>query len=115
MNEAPLDIKALLTSAEEVFLEETGWLDDCSPEELERTYTDFASRFRTWRARLAESLGPPSVTRERAPDLAEELYFEAFELAAWPKDHGYLVLACGQHDRESPIFVSFGYREPNGA
>ena len=66
MNEAPLDIKALLTSVEEVYLEETGWLDDCSPEELERTYTDFASRFRTWRARLAESLGPPSVTRERA-------------------------------------------------
>lgn len=115
MSEAPLDIEALLRSTEEVFLEETDWVGDCPPEELERTYSDFSSRFRTWLVRISERLGQPPVTRDAAPELAAELYYEAFELAAWPKDGGYLVLACGQHDRETPVFISFGYREADAA
>jgi hypothetical protein len=115
MNEMPLDIEALLSSSEEVFLEETDWVGDCSPEELERKLADFSARFRTWLARFTDRLGPPPATREATPTLAEDLYYEAFELAAWPRGTGYLVLVCGQHDRETPVFISFGYREASAA
>jgi hypothetical protein len=108
-----VDLDALLNSAyaSEVFLEETGWMTGGSPEELEQTYADFSGRFQRWLATLGGKLGPPFATRPSNPDLADDLYLEAFELAAWQYRAGYLVLACGQHDRETPVFVSFGYRE----
>jgi hypothetical protein len=112
-----VDLDALLNFAyaSEVLLEETGWMTDASLDELEQTYADFSDRFQRWLATLDKKLGPPFATRRSNPALAEDLYFEAFELAAWQHRSGYLVLACGQHDRDTPVFVSFGYREASAA
>ncbi len=108
-----MDIETLLNAASgsEVFLEETAWMTGVAPEELERAYSDFSTRFESWLARLRERLGEPHVTRSSDRELADNLYMEAFELAAWRHGSGYRVLACGQHDRDTPVFVSFGYRE----
>ncbi len=108
-----MDIDALLHARDEVFLAETGWFSDASPEEIESAYAEFSAAFAGWLEKLSGRLGPPTVTRSSNPELAEELYCEAFELAAWPKDGGYQILMWGQHDRETPVFISFGYREAN--
>jgi hypothetical protein len=110
-----VDVDSLLASSNEVFLEETEWLRDASPEDLESVYAQFSDHFYRWLATLVQKLGAPGVTRSSHPELASDLYCEAFELAAWPRGAGYLVLACGQHDRETPVFVSFGYREADAA
>ena len=110
-----MDLDAVLESETEVFLEETDWLSEASPEELDRTYADFSSRFKSWLTAVSAKLGPPTATRDSHPELAEELYCEAFELAAWAHGPGYRVLACGQHDRDTPVFVSYSYREAHAA
>jgi hypothetical protein len=108
-----VDIETLLNAASgsEVFLEETEWMEGVSARDLERAYSDYSARFERWLARLREKLGEPQVTRSSHPELADDLYPEAFEFAAWRHGSGYRVLACGQHDRDTPVFVSFGYRE----
>lgn len=106
-----MDFDALLHARDEVFLAETGWFSDASPEEIESAYAEYSAAFGGWLEKLSGRLGVPTFTRGSNPELAEALYCEAFELAAWPKDGGYQILACGQHDRETPVFISFGYRE----
>lgn len=111
-----MDLDALLSNATaEVFLEETDWLTEKSPQEREAIYAEFGAHFQRWLAALASKLGQPTLTRETEPDVAADLYFEAIDLAAWAKGQGFLVLAFGQHDQETPVFVSLGYREVNAA
>ncbi|MBC5783797.1 hypothetical protein H8N03_12645 [Ramlibacter sp. USB13] len=108
-----MDVETLLDSARssEVFLEETGWMAGVAPEEIERAHSEFSAHFQKWLGTLSEKLGPPLFTRISDQQLAADLYLEATELAAWPHGSGYWVLARGQHDRDTPVFVSFGYRE----
>jgi hypothetical protein len=111
-----MDYQALIDCRDaEVILHETGWLDDVSPKELERLHAQFSQHFENELAKLSALLGSPSFTRESRPDLAEEIYCEASRLAAWRRNNGISLLAYGQHDRESPVFVSFGFREENAA
>ncbi|MBI1891268.1 MAG: hypothetical protein HYS18_11510 [Burkholderiales bacterium] len=107
-----MDIQALIQSPEqETFLEETDWLDIADESELEAIHTDFASRFDKWLTEFAARLGQPAFTKDSDKELAADLYLEAVKIAGWKRNNGYLVLAYGQHDRETPVFVSFDYRE----
>jgi hypothetical protein len=106
-----VDIDVLIRHPQgEAFLRETDWVESLGPAELESLYDQFSREFEQFQAQFIARLGPPQFT-ESTSDLARELYPEAQRLAAWPKGSGFLVLACGQHDHETPIFISFGYRE----
>jgi hypothetical protein len=108
-----MNIDALLAAPDaETFLEETGWLDNPSARELESLHLEFSLRFDRWLDQFASKLGSPDFTEQSAPEMARDLYFEASRLAAWRSGPGFLVLASGQHDKESPVFVSFGLRMP---
>ena len=107
-----MDVDALLRSTEpETFLHESKWLDEVGTDELDAIYEEFSGHFKTWLSRLSEKLGSPDFTKASDPDLADELYPEAIELAGWKRGPAYALLAYGQHDRETPVFLSFGDRE----
>lgn len=107
-----MDVDELLKSTEtETVLHHTEWLYEVGADELEPIYEEFSGHFKTWLSRLSEKLGSPDFTTTSDPDLADELYPEAIELAGWKQGNGYALLAYGQHDRETPVFLSFGIRE----
>lgn len=106
-----VDLEKLIEAQrEETVLSDSGWLENRSAEELETIYAKFAAEFDEWLGRLNQKLGAPDLSDKTHPELCESLYCEARRLAGWRRGPGYLVLAYGQHDRETPVFVSFGYR-----
>lgn len=108
-----MDIQETLHRAEqqEVVLAKSGWFSDPSADELEQAYADFERRFEEFLPQFISHLGEPDLTDETSPELCEDLYCEAARLAGWKHKAGYLLLACGQHDQETPVFVSVSYRE----
>jgi len=111
-----MDVDELLKSTEtETFLHETGWLYEVGADEIDAIYSEFSGHFQTWLSRLSERLGSPDFTTTSDPDLADELYPEAIELAGWKQGNGYALLAFVQHDREAPVFLSFEIRDEEEA
>lgn len=107
-----MDIETVLSSAEneEVFLAESAWFTDPAPEELDDAYAEFEERFEAILPAFVARLGEPDFTEESDPELRDEIYCEAMRLAGWRHNDGYRLLALGQHDQETPVFVSFGFR-----
>lgn len=107
-----MNIDELLKAGDdEQFLKETGWLTDTPTNDLQKIYEEFRQEFRVWLGRLSDRLGQPDFTRTSDRELAEDIYPEAFELAGWKSDGGYRLLAATHHDRETPVLLSFGFRE----
>jgi len=94
----------------EVFLAKSGWLEEADAEALEKTWASLGEQFDTFLAQFVARLGEPIITERSHKDLCNALYCEAMRLAAWRRNNGYSVLALAQHDRETPVFVPFGYR-----
>lgn len=94
----------------EIFLYKSDWLESASSEELSAVKNQFNSHFEECLLQFKEKLGEPAFTEKTNPKLAQELYLEAMRMAAWEVEGGFLVLAFGQHDKETPMFVSFGLR-----
>jgi hypothetical protein len=105
------DVISKAEEGEEVPLAQTDWFTDSATDELERAYVEFERKFEAFLPSFVARLGPPDITEKTAPELASEIYLEAVRLAAWKHSEGYWVLAFGQHDKETPVFVSFGFRE----
>jgi hypothetical protein len=101
---------AIHSRAAETFLEESAWLDISTSSEVERLYEQYGLHYDSYFGQLVVKLGVPTLTEVSDPERASEFYPEAFRLAVWRNDAGSYFLACGQHDRETPVFVSFGCR-----
>lgn len=107
-----MDIESILSSAEneEVFLAKSGLFTDPAPEDLEETYAEFEEKFEAILPAFVARLGRPDFTEESNPELRDAIYCEAMRLSGWKHNEGYRILAFGQHDKETPVFVSFGFR-----
>jgi hypothetical protein len=95
----------------EVLLGRSDWLMNVEPKKLKRIYEKYERKFEELVPVFTALLGKPDITEQSEPDLCSELFCEAMRLVAWRHGEGYLVLAFGQHDHETPVFVSFGFRE----
>lgn len=96
--------------ASETFLEKSGWLDIAPRCEVERLFEKFERNFDSYLGQIVAKLGAPAFTEATDPERSAEYYNEAVRLAVWPNGSGTNFLAFGQHDRETPVFVSFGFR-----
>ena len=97
---------------EEHYLAERGWFTNRTNEELQAVYDEFDSKFDSFLNQFITVLSQPVFSELSDPELRDALYVEAIRIAGWSYQAGYAVLALVHHDKETPVFISFGYREP---
>jgi hypothetical protein len=97
---------------DEHVIAETGWLDDADEATLADAHRRMTVIYEEHLKDFVAELGPPDIDKSSNRAVAEELHFEAGLLSGWRKGSGWLYLACIQHDRDTPVIVACGYREP---
>jgi hypothetical protein len=95
---------------EEVFIADSGWFTDPSAEMIEEAWVLMERKFEDVLNIIISRLGKPVFTEISDPELRDTIYQEAMRIAGWRQGNGYAILVMGQHDKETPVFVSFGYR-----
>lgn len=109
-----IDVAKLCSAhAGEEFLSESGWLSEVSEDERASAYRFQEAEYEKLLPLFTAELGLPDFIESSNPALKDRLYFEAMKLSAWKRGEEFAVLAYAQHDRETPVFVSFGYRVPS--
>lgn len=100
-----------LNPGDENFLAETDWFTEPSDSDLQEVYAKFSEKFDEFLRQFTAVLGSPRFSERTDPELKDSVYPEAVRLAGWPHQSGYAVLAMVHHDKETPVFISFGHRE----
>ncbi len=85
------------------FLEQSDWLNGCSPEVLEEHYARFSEKFARLLQPVTNELGDPNFSTPRDQEWFKNWYPEAYVAAAWELDSGWLCLAAEHQDDELPI------------
>ena len=109
MNLAQIEVM-VRNPGEEVFISDSGWFSDPSAEAIKDAWLLMEQRFEEVLELATACLGKPVFTETTDPELRDAIYQEAMRIAGWKKGNRYAVLVLGQHDKETPVFVSFGYR-----
>lgn len=96
---------------DEEFIDDSGWLDDIDPNKFNEVHQKMNILYKSELTKFVSILGQPDFNEVTNQKLAAQIYFEAINLSMWKHDDGFLYLAYGQHDKETPVFVSCGFRK----
>jgi hypothetical protein len=97
------------TSATQVDLGHTDWLNDRQIDEIEALESEYEAAFERHLSEARERFGPPVLDDRSDRDAVDAWYAEALRFAGWPHRDGLVFLALEHHDRETPIALLVGY------
>lgn len=86
--------------------------DEHDEEQLVAILNECNTRFASWRELCETKLGAPDLTHKTRGEWIWELHPFAGALSAWERGDRFLFVASCQADRDMPIRIVLGFREP---
>jgi hypothetical protein len=89
------------------YVEDTGWLERASADDIEKHYKDYAKKAQSLINEIIDLKGKTS--HHSSQDNFFETWFpELFYGAAWRVDGKYLFVGAVHHDKETPVALILG-------